>query len=136
MLLLENMANNEDSETKRIDELLAQAIEEEKKLKTNLSKVRKRIKSLAETRAILTGQDTDLSMKSIPDLLEKILRGSEKPMHIKELTWWLKLNYQMPTVTTQTVSGALTRYANKGKRFERVDKNTFTLLGKKQENNL
>ncbi len=74
-----------------------------------------------------------MSKKSIPDLLEEILRGSEKPMHIKELTWWLKLNYQMPTIATQTVSGALTRYANQGKRFKRVGKNTFTLLDEKTE---
>ena len=118
---------NENSETVRIDNLLAQARMEEKELKTSLSKVQSKIKSLSETRALLQGNE--FTQKSIPDLLEEILRKQGKA-HVDDLVEILKTEYQMDSVAKQTVSGALIRYSNQGKRFERVGKNTFGLLEK------
>lgn len=119
---------NENSETVEIDKLLAQARMEEKDLKIALSKVQSKIKSLSETRALLRGNE--FTQKSIPDLLEEILRKQGKA-HVDDLVEILKTEYQMDSVAKQTVSGALIRYANQGKRFERVGKNTFGLLEKK-----
>lgn len=115
---------NENSETVRIDNLLAQARMEEKELKTSLSKVQSKIKSLSETRALLQGNE--FTQKSIPDLLEEIL-SKQGAKHVDDLVMILKTEYQLDSAK-QTVSGALIRYANQGKKFERVGKNTFDLL--------
>lgn len=117
-------------ETVRIDKLLEEARAEEKDLKIRLSNVQSKIKSLSETRALLRGEDSQ--QKSIPDALEEILHKRGKA-HVDELVEILKTEYHhLSSVAKQTVSGALIRYANQGKRFERVGKNTFALLGNKQ----
>lgn len=124
------MGNESNSETVRIDKLLSEAYAERKDLKAGLSKVDRRIKTLLETKAMLTGQVVPIKSKeqTIPDALEEILKTHGKA-HCDELK--VLLEEKGVFAAKQTISGALIRYANQGRRFKRVGKNTFALLEKK-----
>ncbi len=128
------MTDGEKTAADQLAKLVAEAKEEERELKAKLLKVRNRIRILNETVIKLTGKTSEESEeKSIPDLLEEILRRNGKPTHVDDLLLTLKHDYQMHSVGKQTLSGALIRYASQGRRFKRAGKNTFTLLEEEEE---
>ncbi len=130
------MEQNKPWEAVSIDKLLAELRTEEKQLISSLSNVQGKIKSLLETRALLTGQEFNPNKeKSIPDLLEDVLRQCGAK-HVDELVEILRADYpQTGSVAKQTVSGALIRYSNQGRKFKRVGKNTFAVIDDKNGEN-
>ena len=68
--------------------------------------------------------------KSIPDLLEELLRKYGK-LHVREATELLHRDYGVQTAQ-DTVSAALIRYSNKKRRFERKGPNVYGILEEKE----
>ncbi len=112
----------------RIEEFLAN----DRRLKTELKGNSRNLQIAEEYLASLLGTTVSeiSSVKSITDHLEEILRQHNRPMKAQEL--WEKIceipglsNTALTTVTT-----TLIRYANRGKRFNKVAPNTYELLKK------
>lgn len=64
-------------------------------------------------------------IKSIPDHLEAILRTNGSPMKAKDLWIAIREIDGLENTALQTITGALIRYVNKGKRFTRPAPNTY-----------
>ncbi len=63
---------------------------------------------------------------SIPDLVEKALKESGKPLHVKEIS-------KKIGVGTARLSASLQRFLKAGKRFTRTAKATIGLTGSKKK---
>ena len=115
-----------DWETNKLGELIAKEEEIEKQLIEQLADCRQRKKSLVQSKAMLMGRDfQDYARKSIPDLLEIMFRkyGGQ---HIRSAALLMQSEFGR-VVATQTISGALIRYVQKGKRFKKLGKNFFDI---------
>ncbi len=73
------------------------------------------------------------AIKSIPDHLEGILRNKGHPMKAVDLTAAISQIPGFEQTAQQTVTGALIRYVNKGKRFIRTAPNTYYILEEGKE---
>jgi hypothetical protein len=122
-----------------IDKLIEREIEEKKELEQLLKDKNRSLQSLYRTRAELKDESYNFSSsprtrsgKSIPDHLEDILR-ERGPKHVMELK---KILYKEKGVDAgkQTISGALIRYTNQGRRFKRSGANVFDILEDKEKN--
>jgi hypothetical protein len=71
---------------------------------------------------------------SIPDSIENILR-SAGALHVDSILERLREMELYPNINKQTITSALTRYHNRGKRFKRVGKNKYALLTDEQTGN-
>lgn len=115
-----------------IDKLIAGEEELQQILSKKLNASYDRKKELVAERLKITGKDADdYSDYAIPDLLEIIFRRFGK-QHITQAAALLKTEFGR-IADTQTISGALFRYAKKGERFRKVGKNTFNLIDAKEE---
>ena len=121
--------NNEELERAQIQ------LNEEKvnylNLKKLLSESDKNIKRIEGYIAYLTGKPLSeiKSSRSIPDHIEEILRNNGKPMRIKDILFELrKKETSLKHTAEQTVAGALIRYVNQSKRFQRTAPNTYFIL--------
>ena len=100
-------------------------------LKKQLSESDKNIKRIEGYIAYLTGKPLSeiKSSKSIPDHIEEILRQNRKPMRIKDILFALqRKEASLRHTAEQTVAGALIRYVNQNKRFQRTAPNTYFVL--------
>ena len=84
------------------------------------------IKELEKALALISRKSRTLRKKrtgpSIPDLVEKALKESGKPLHVKEIS-------KKIGVGTAKVSASLQRFLRAGKRFRRTAKATIGLAG-------
>lgn len=113
-----------NSETDELDKLIAKEDEIERQLLEELAECRQRRKSLTQSWAMLMGNDfRDYERKSIPDLLEILFRKYGK-LHIQDAARLIGSEFGR-VAATQTISGALIRYASKGKRFKQLGNNFF-----------
>lgn len=114
------------SEIEQINKLIDAERETEKNLTTELAKSRERMKTLLQMKFQATGHEPEISERSIPDLLEAIFRkyGAQ---HISKAALLIESEFGK-SVATQTISGALVRYVNRGKRFKKAGKNTFDVI--------
>ncbi len=126
-----NKMNVENYESKNLDDLIDKEDATERRLLEELAECRQRKRSLVESKAMLMGNDfRDFDRKSIPDLLEILFR-KYGVMHIKDAAKLLESEFGR-VAATQTVSGALIRYANQGKRFKQLGNNTFDIADRYQ----
>lgn len=106
------------------------------KLRAALAQEEVDLKMMLRTRELVGGGDNPLPVKSgrlsIPDAIENILRvaGEAHVDSILERLHEVNLN-----TNKQSVTSALTRYHNRGKRFKRVGKNKYALLSDEQTGN-
>jgi hypothetical protein len=121
-----------------IDRLIKREKEEKKELERLLNDKNRSLQSLYRTRAELKGENYNFSTsprtrsgKAIPDHLEDILR-ERGPKHVMELK---EILYKEKDIDAgkQTISGALIRYTNQGRRFKRSGANVFDILEDKEE---
>ncbi len=98
-----------------------------RKLKSDLTELDKDLQTLENYLAYLLGKPvSEISgIKSIPDHLENILRSKGHSMSAKELVAAITKIPGLEQTAQQTVTGALIRYVNKGKRFIRTAPNTY-----------
>ena len=122
----------ENFEAQNLEELIAKEDATERRLLEELAECRQRKRSLVESKAMLMGNDfRDFGRKSIPDLLE-ILFERHGGMNIYAAAKLLESEFGR-VAATQTVSGALIRYARQGKRFKQLGNNTFDLADNKYQ---
>lgn len=121
------MEPENEEEILAVDNLIAGEEELQQVLLKKLNASYDRKKELLTERLKLTGKDLDdYSDLAIPDLLEMIFQKFGK-QHITQAAALLKTEFGR-SADTQTISGALFRYAKKGERFKKVGKNTFNLI--------
>jgi len=88
------------------------------------------IKELKRALTLIGGKSRTIRKKrtgpSIPDLVEKILKESGKPLHVKEIS-------KKIGVEAAKVSASLQRFLKAGKRFKRTAKATFGLAGSSEK---
>jgi predicted transcriptional regulator len=76
------------------------------------------------------GEDPDKSLRrqsrSQVDIVEDILRKAGTPLHISEILARAQKNFGL-SLDRESVVSALTKKVRKGDRFERSDRNVFTL---------
>jgi hypothetical protein len=104
---------------------------EAQRLRDALARVEDDLRVLYRAREILTGQtDTRVAARrsskgraSIPNLVEQVLREYGE-MHADEIADKLR-SY---SISKQSITSAVSRYIDKGKRFRRTGKNKFALL--------
>lgn len=118
----------------RIEEFLAK----DRQLKAELKENNRNIQIAEEYLAHLLGKQVSeiSSVKSITDHLEDILRANMRPMKAQELWEMIRAITGLENTALPTVTTALIRNSNKGKRFEKVAPNTYELLIKKEEENM
>lgn len=112
-----------------LDTIIEKEEGERDRLKELLREKERTLNILYKARAELKGDDYSIvtaSEKSIPDHLENLLR-EHGPQHVKVLKKMLLTEKGVDT-GKQTVSGALIRYSNQGRRFKRVGPNVFDIL--------
>lgn len=126
------MAITNEDEVMRVKQRIENFLAKDRQLKAELKENSRNIQIAEEYLAQLLGKQVSeiSSVKSITDYLEDILRANMRPMKAQEL--WENIrripgleNTALPTVTT-----ALIRNANKGKRFKKVAPNTYEALKK------
>jgi outer membrane protein TolC len=93
-----------------------------RKLEQELRQQKKALKKLMEARSLSQGyiEDEESKPPPLPDLVEALLR-ERGAMHVSDIAAALKAQ-------KQTVSSLLVRYVARGKRFKRVDANTFAVM--------
>lgn len=125
---MNNMTTEDRKEIDELDEQIAGAERTERQLVEQLAECRRRKKSLVERKALLLGNDfQDFDQKSIPDLLEILFRKYGR-LHINDAAKLMESEFGR-AVATQTISGALIRYVQKGRRFKQLGNNIFDLAG-------
>ena len=119
-------------EIERVKQRIEKLLEKDRRLKFRLKRNGEDLSNAENYLASLLRKPVSeiTSVKSITDHLEEILRRNERPMKAQELWEWIRdipglLGTGLPTVTT-----ALIRNANKGKRFRKTAPNTYELLDK------
>ncbi len=119
----------DEEEINRVKARIQKLLAKERRLKFMLKENNRDIASTENYLASLMRKPISeiTSVKSITDHLEEILRQNDRPMKAQEL--WEKIceipglaNTALTTVTT-----TLIRYANKGKRFNKVAPNTYEI---------
>lgn len=121
------VVRNDDEAQQAMEEILERrALRKELKAK-QLENDRK-LKSLESLYSYLTGNPDGPWAQSIPELLEKILRDAQRPLHAKLLVEAVRRFPGFEETGHQTVTGALIRLTNQGKRFKRVAPNTYDIL--------
>ena len=128
------ITSNEE-EVMRVRQRIEEFLAKDRQLKTELKENSRNIQIAEEYLANLLGKPVSeiSSVKSITDHLEDILRANMCAMKAQEL--WERIraipgleNTALPTVTT-----ALIRNSNKGKRFIKVTPNTYEALKKEED---
>jgi predicted PilT family ATPase len=129
------MAMTNEDEVMRVRQRIEEFLAKDRQLKTELKENSRNIQIAEEYLAHLLGKQVSeiSSVKSITDCLENILRANNRAMKAQELWEMIRSipgleNTALPTITT-----ALIRNSNKGKRFKKVAPNTYELLTKKEE---
>lgn len=121
-------------EIERVKQRIEKLLEKDRRLKFRLKRNAEDLSDAEKYLASLLRRPVSeiTSVKSITDHLEEILRRNERPMKAQELWDAIRdipglMGTALPTVTT-----ALIRNANKGKRFKKVAPNTYELLEKEE----
>lgn len=124
--MINDMEIEDRNEIDELNEQIAEAEKRERQLAEQLAECRRRKKDMVERKAMLLGNDfRDFDRKSIPDLLEILFRKYGR-LHINQAAKLMESEFGR-TVATQTISGALIRYVQKGKRFKQLGNNIFDL---------
>lgn len=115
----------------RITQLLAR----DRDLKSKFKRNKKDLESAEIYLASLLGKSVKeiTKVKSITDWLEEILRRKGQAMKAQELLEEIQLIPGLEKTNLPTVTTALIRNSNKGKRFKKVAPNTYELLMKEEE---
>lgn len=115
----------------RITQLLAR----DRDLKSKLKRNKKDLESAEIYLASLLGKSVKeiTKVKSITDWLEETLRRKGQAMKAQELLEEIQLIPGLEKTNLPTVTTALIRNSNKGKRFKKVAPNTYELLMKEEE---
>lgn len=131
------MVFREEQEIERVKGGIQEKLAERRELKLALAKNDEDMRALEGYLAYLLGKPvSEISVvKSIPQNLAGILRNKGHPMRAKELLTELRRIPGLENTAMQTLTGALIRYVNKGKKFQRVAPNTYWVLeeGEKPE---
>ncbi|MGI8655585.1 MAG: hypothetical protein ACR2LC_10225 [Pyrinomonadaceae bacterium] len=105
------------------------------RLRAELTQEEADLKSMLRTRELVTGGNATPAPSarlSIPDNIENILRVAGA-LHVDQILERLhELGFE--TVNKQTVTSALTRYHNRGKRFIRTGKNKYAVRENDKQN--
>lgn len=122
----------------RVKQRIENFLAKDRQLKAELKENSRNIQIAEEYLAHLLGKQVSeiSSVKSITDHLEDLLFANMRPMKAQELWEMIRAipgleNTALPTITT-----ALIRNSNKGKRFKKVAPNTYELLVKKKEDDM
>lgn len=132
------MAITNEDEVMRVKQRIENFLAKDRQLKAELKENSRNIQIAEEYLAHLLGKQVSeiSSVKSITDHLEDLLFANMRPMKAQELWEMIRAipgleNTALPTITT-----ALIRNSNKGKRFKKVAPNTYELLVKKKEDDM
>lgn len=118
------------AEIERVEIEIQEKLVERRNLKSALTKNDSDIQTLENYMAYLVGKPvSEISViKSIPDHLEDILREKAHPTKAKDLWIAIREIDGLENTALQTITGALIRYVNKGKRFTRTGPNTYYVM--------
>ncbi len=110
-----------------VKEAILRKINERDELKKKLSKLDFDINRLKDSYKILTGAELAgvTRRKPILDYVEDMLREHDK-LHVDQMVDMLESEFQI-TAPKQSIASGLIRFHNQKKRFERVERNTFSL---------
>lgn len=125
------MVVKNDEEARRVMQEILERRALRKEIKAKQLENDRRLKSLESLHAYLTGNPESAGAQNIPEILEKILRESRRPLHAKILVEAVRRFPGFEETAHQTVTGALIRLTNQGKRFTRVAPNTYDVLKEK-----
>jgi hypothetical protein len=118
------------AEIERIQIEIQEKLVKRRNLKSALTENDNALQALENYLAYLVGKPvSEISVrKSIPDHLEAILRANGSPMKANDL--WIAVSEidGLENTALQTITGALIRYVNKGKRFTRTGPNTYYVM--------
>jgi len=106
-------------EIKQREAQIKQNQAESKLLENEIKELKKALSFVGGKAGAVRKKRTGLS---IPDLVEKALKETGKPLHVKEIS-------KKIGVETAKVSASLQRFLKAGKRFKRTAKATFGLAG-------
>ena len=120
---------NDEGEISRVKMRIEEFLAEDRKLKSQLKENSRNLAIAENYLASLMQRPVSevTSVKSIADLLEDILRQNNRAMKAQDL--WEDIT-QIPGLASTaltTVTTTLLRYANKGKRFNKVAPNTYEI---------
>jgi hypothetical protein len=118
------MAENE------LDADIAREEAKVRRLRAELAGSKAKLRVLLEDRRVTMGERLPSKSKpSIADAVEDILRENKAPMHMNRLVQ--SLADRGIAAAKGTVTTAIARYVAQGRRFERVEPNTFGLKKEK-----
>lgn len=124
---------NEEGEISRVKMRIEEFLAEDRRLKSQLKENSRNLAIAERYLASLMQKSVSevTSVKSIADLLEDILRQNDRAMKAQELWENIIQTPGLASTALTTVTTTLLRYANKGKRFNKVAPNTYEI--KKEE---
>lgn len=131
------MVGSDNEEIERMRQKLQEKLIKRAELKLLTSENEKDIKSCQSFLDFLLGTPFDeiSSPRTISQILTEILKEANRPLHARELVEALRRGYPgFENTGHQTVTGALIRNVNKGKRFKRVAPNVYDVLKEGEEN--
>lgn len=120
-----------------LDEVISKLQREIQEKRIALAQKEADLKMALRTRELARGGNAPPAPKarmSISDAIENILQVAGE-QHVNQLLERLLEMKITPNLNKQTITSALTRYHNRGKRFRRVGKNKYALLNNGETKN-